>query len=321
MRKIHALNLILRIISHPSTVDIMTPKGPLLILRRFVCASLLESYVTVVPAVFKLVLSWFTELWQSYRHLLKTELGIIMESVVLGLIQSAYCWPEQKIDLIEAISHLFPTPGNLVDLFYNYDNDIQRRNLFGRLINSLCKICDNQVNPAVIKGAKSKQIQQHPVQAAFLQSAYEANASLINLQRTSLSTVVSFLEHLAEFISPPTLYLDEFKASGSRSSSICLPMLESFVPVSPKPFGKQSSFSSLFANLDSSPTSHKRSQSWCETEAEEKQKEMMSRDRRIRSSTWVSRHMQQKKAQLLHTEAITLARSESIKAAVAMLIS
>eukprot|EP00474_Spongospora_subterranea_P004651 CRZ05109.1 hypothetical protein [Spongospora subterranea] len=321
MRKIHALTLILRIISHSSAVELMTPRGPLLILRRFVCVSLLESCATVVPAIFKLVLSLFTELWQRYKHLLKTELGIIMDAVLLGMIQSGHCWPEQKIDLIEAIAQLFPTPSSLVDLFYNYDNDIQRRNLFGRLIRSLCQLSETQTMTTAIKGTKAKPNPQHPIHAAFLQSAHEANASQMNLQRTALTTVVGFLKHLAQFLSPPNLCFNECRTSISRSSSVVgIPMLEMLLTLSPRPVSKQSSFGSLFSAPDLTATLHKRSQSWCEIEAEEKKLDQAVRDKRIRSSTWVSRHMQQKKAQLLHAEAIALAKSESIKSAVAMLV-
>lgn len=354
MRKIHALTLILRIVSHPSAVSLFTSRSPLLILRRFVCVSLLESCVTVVPAIFKLVLALFSELWGRYRHLLKTELGVIMDAVLLGMIQSPNCWPEQKIDLIEAIASIFSSAESQIELFYNYDNDILRRNLFGGLVRSLCELSEGKLSrgAAAYRTVRSpatspaqQQQHQHPIHAAFLMSANEGNASQINLQRTALTTVVAFLESLAQFVSPPNITLNEISNGNlSRSSSIISPhMLETLMSLSPKGIAKQSSFGELFsaatpvsassssvspmAVLDTEETPlpaqapHKRAQSLCDVDthdaAEDKKAE--TRDRRIRSSTWVSRHMQQKKAQMLYAEAIALARSESLKSAVAML--
>lgn len=162
-RKQHALRVVQRILEHPTTIALFqTDHLAQLVLRRHVCISVLESCVTIVPSMFQLVLRVFSVLWTHYRNLLKSQLGIILDAVLLSMLESKHCWPEQKSDLIGAVSRLFQTPQSLVqrpqsppppitdvmaqvELFYNFDNELNSsRNLYTRLLRSLCQLAERR---------------------------------------------------------------------------------------------------------------------------------------------------------------------------------
>ena len=76
-RKLHALSLLLHLLDNSNAFFRQT-RGAAALLRRFVVPSLVQSCVTDVPAVFRLVLQGFLLLWEKHKQHLMLELGVFL---------------------------------------------------------------------------------------------------------------------------------------------------------------------------------------------------------------------------------------------------
>ena len=43
---------------------------------------------------------------------------------MVGLLQSQFCTPPQKVDLLDGLMQMFRNKAALINIFYNYDNDV-----------------------------------------------------------------------------------------------------------------------------------------------------------------------------------------------------
>ena len=348
-RKQHALKVIHNILKSEEAIEwLHSEKATQIILRRHVCTAILEACVTVVPSIFQLALKVFMTLWTHYRDLLKGELGVILDAVLLNMLESKHCWPEQKIDLIESLSHLFETPVSLVELFYNYDNEIKKRNLFTRLMRSLCQLAEHQNNsyhhtvgtihapsPSTSGGGSNTTSNTTSPSSAANSQGFFTTSSLrksiesdAQLQHIALAASVNVVEALANYLTSPhvatTDNIAERKDILSRSASVvAVSMTETLRGLSStsSPNAPSSTVAGADTSLES--PSHLRSQSWTGDDIQkflESGPKKKSRDKRMRSSTWVERHIQQKRNEMLLSEALALAHTDSVKACVHLLI-
>ena len=118
----------------------------LILLRRVVFTSFVHNAITPIPALFKKMLSIFKILWTSYRINLKFEIGVLLDIGIIGLLQSKYCTAPQKIDLLRGLLEIFQNRGALINIFYNYDNDIDHWPICAKLVTTLSKLTENGIN-------------------------------------------------------------------------------------------------------------------------------------------------------------------------------
>lgn len=115
----------------------------LILLRRIVFSSFVYNAITPIPALFKKMLNILKILWNSYRTHLKFEIGVLLDIGIIGLLQSKYCTAPQKIDLLRGLLEMFQNRGALINIFYNYDNDLLHWPICSKLITALFKVIDS----------------------------------------------------------------------------------------------------------------------------------------------------------------------------------
>ena len=104
-RKVRGLRLLLHLLQHVPHAYRCT-RGGVMLLRRFVCPSLLTACITDVPVVFRLVLTIFRYLYDAtYRCHLLIELGTLVDMMFLPLLESTHCTIQQKRDIVDTIAH------------------------------------------------------------------------------------------------------------------------------------------------------------------------------------------------------------------------
>ena len=120
-------------------------RGGVMLLRRFVCPSLLTACITDVPAVFRLVLSVFLHLYDEYRAHLLIELGTLIELMFIPLLESPHCTVAQKRDIVDVLAHCLATSQQVVELYYNFDNQRPTWKVFERIVVALSRLCEGDV--------------------------------------------------------------------------------------------------------------------------------------------------------------------------------
>ena len=123
-RKVRGLRLLLHLLQHVPHAYRCT-RGGVMLLRRFVCPSLLTACITDVPIVFRLVLTIFRHLYDAaYRCHLLIELGALVDMMFLPLLESTHCTIQQKRDIVDTIAHCCGSSQQVVALYYNFDNRV-----------------------------------------------------------------------------------------------------------------------------------------------------------------------------------------------------
>ncbi|CAG9330937.1 unnamed protein product [Blepharisma stoltei] len=137
--KVLSLELILAVLDNPGPV-FCTRKQFVEIIRGSLCESLMNNSISTDKTIFALSLSIFVALVNNFKDTLKTEIGIFMDNIFIKLLESENASYNQKLLVIEVFYRITQNPKTTLELFLNYDCDVEEKDIFGRMIDILGKI-------------------------------------------------------------------------------------------------------------------------------------------------------------------------------------
>ncbi|XP_076951950.1 brefeldin A-inhibited guanine nucleotide-exchange protein 2-like [Bidens hawaiensis] len=146
--KIVALEL-LKILLENAGAIFRTSERFLGAIRQYLCLSLLKNSASTLVIVFQLSCSIFFSLVSRFRAGLKAEIGVFFPMIVLRVLENV-AQPnfQQKIIVLRFFERLCVDSQILVDIFINYDCDVNSSNIFERTVNGLLKTAQG-VQPGV----------------------------------------------------------------------------------------------------------------------------------------------------------------------------
>ncbi|KAI8465270.1 MAG: hypothetical protein J3K34DRAFT_525495 [Monoraphidium minutum] len=126
-------------------------------IRQYLCLSLLKNSASSIPAALQLSASIFLSLLQRFRAALKAEVGVFFPMILLKCLEpptpgsgaapaaaaaggpaiNSYSY---KVVVLRCLREVCCDGQLLVDLFVNYDCDLDSSNLFERLVTGLVKM-------------------------------------------------------------------------------------------------------------------------------------------------------------------------------------
>ncbi|KAI3795646.1 hypothetical protein L1987_38302 [Smallanthus sonchifolius] len=110
------------------------------VIKQFLCLSLLKNSALSVMSIFQLLCSIFQSLLLKYRSVLKSEIGIFFPMLILrvleNILQPSFI---QKMTILHLLDKLSQDPQVMIDIFVNYDCDVDSPNIFERTVNGLLK--------------------------------------------------------------------------------------------------------------------------------------------------------------------------------------
>ncbi|CAN1308257.1 Brefeldin A-inhibited guanine nucleotide-exchange protein 2 [Linum perenne] len=109
-------------------------------IKQYLCLSLLKNSASSLMIVFQLSCSIFVSLVSRFRAGLKAEIGVFFPMIVLRVLENV-AQPnfQQKMIVLRFIEKLCVDSQMLVDIFINYDCDVNSANIFERMVNGLLK--------------------------------------------------------------------------------------------------------------------------------------------------------------------------------------
>ncbi|KIZ07158.1 Brefeldin A-inhibited guanine nucleotide-exchange protein 2, partial [Monoraphidium neglectum] len=142
-------------------------------IRQYLCLSLLKNSASSIPAALQLSASIFLSLLLRFRAALKAEVGVFFPMILLKCLEpptpgsaaapaaSAPGGPainsySYKVVVLRCLREVCCEGQLLVDLFVNYDCDLNSSNIFERLINGLVKMAQAPLT----QGADHTAVQQ-----------------------------------------------------------------------------------------------------------------------------------------------------------------
>lgn len=109
-------------------------------IKQFLCLSLLKNSALSVMIIFQLLCSIFMSLLSKFRSGLKEEIGIFFPMLILrvleNVLQPSFLQKMTVLNILEKMSH---DSHIIIDIFVNYDCDVNAPNIFERTVNGLLK--------------------------------------------------------------------------------------------------------------------------------------------------------------------------------------
>lgn len=108
--------------------------------KAYLSYALLRASVSSSPVVFQHATGIFTVLLQRFRESLKGEIGVFFPIIILRSLDNSDSPLNQRTSVLRLLEKACKDPQMLVDIFVNYDCDLQAPNLFERTVNALSKM-------------------------------------------------------------------------------------------------------------------------------------------------------------------------------------
>ncbi|KAL8495472.1 hypothetical protein ACS0TY_019568 [Phlomoides rotata] len=137
--KILALEL-LKILLENAGAIFRTSERFLDAIKQYLCLSLLKNSASTHMIVFQLSCSIFISLVSRFRAGLKAEIGVFFPMIVLRVLENV-AQPnfQQKMTVLRFLEKLCVDSQIMIDIFLNYDCDVNASNIFERMVNGLLK--------------------------------------------------------------------------------------------------------------------------------------------------------------------------------------
>mmetsp|Transcript_25861 Transcript_25861/g.43279 ORF Transcript_25861/g.43279 Transcript_25861/m.43279 type:complete len:1714 (+) Transcript_25861:76-5217(+) len=127
-------------------------------IKQYLCVSLLKNCVYAIPSVFQLCLNLFQILTAHFKDHLKTEVGVFFTNIFLKILESANMAIHQKQMVLNVLYKLCQDPQTIVDLFLNYDCDLEALDIFERMVNDLSKITQTTLSITLDKESNTQEL-------------------------------------------------------------------------------------------------------------------------------------------------------------------
>ncbi|KAM1605801.1 hypothetical protein PS2_026498 [Malus domestica] len=114
--------------------------------KAYLSYALLRASVSQSPVIFQYATGIFLVLLLRFRESLKGEIGIFFPLIVLRSLDGLDFPISQKLSVLRMVEKVCKDPQMLVDIFVNYDCDLEAPNLFERMVTSLSRISQGTQN-------------------------------------------------------------------------------------------------------------------------------------------------------------------------------
>ncbi|KAG6582539.1 Brefeldin A-inhibited guanine nucleotide-exchange protein 5, partial [Cucurbita argyrosperma subsp. sororia] len=151
--------------------------------KAFLSYALLRASVSQSPVIFQYATGIFSVLLLRFRESLKGEIGIFFPLIVLRSLDGTDFPVNQKIGVLKMLEKICREPQILVDIFVNYDCDLEAPNLFERMVTTLSKISQGTLNADPNVAAVS---QTTSIKGSSLQCLVNVLKSLVDWEKSRL---------------------------------------------------------------------------------------------------------------------------------------
>eukprot|EP01018_Ginkgo_biloba_P032255 Gb_26513 [translate_table: standard] len=119
-------------------------------IKQYLCLSLVKNSALPLTNIFQLSCSIFMSLVSRFRAGLKDEIGVFFPMIVLRVLENVVQPNVQlKMIVLHFLDKLCVDSQILVDIFVNYDCDVESPNIFERMVNGLLKTAQG-VHPGAV---------------------------------------------------------------------------------------------------------------------------------------------------------------------------
>ncbi|XP_022935314.1 brefeldin A-inhibited guanine nucleotide-exchange protein 5-like isoform X2 [Cucurbita moschata] len=151
--------------------------------KAYLSYALLRASVSQSPVIFQYATGIFSVLLLRFRDSLKGEIGIFFPLIVLRSLDGTDFPVNQKLSVLKMLEKICREPQILVDIFVNYDCDLEAPNLFERTVTTLSRISQGTQNADPNLAAVS---QTTSIKGSSLQCLVNVLKSLVDWEKSRL---------------------------------------------------------------------------------------------------------------------------------------
>ncbi|MGH0144757.1 UNVERIFIED_CONTAM: hypothetical protein FKN15_005850 [Acipenser sinensis] len=174
--KVLSLQLLLSILQNAGPI-FRTNEMFINAIKQYLCVALSKNGVSSVPEVFELSLSIFLTLLSNFKTHLKMQIEVFFKEIFLYILETSTSSFDHKWMVIQTLTRICADAQGVVDIYVNYDCDLNAANIFERLVNDLSKIA---------QGRAGHELGMTPVQE-------------LSLRKKGLECLVSILKCMVEW--------------------------------------------------------------------------------------------------------------------------
>ncbi|XP_009076409.1 PREDICTED: brefeldin A-inhibited guanine nucleotide-exchange protein 2-like, partial [Acanthisitta chloris] len=190
--KVVSLQLLLSVLQNAGPV-FRTHEMFINAIKQYLCVALSKNGVSSVPDVFELSLAIFLTLLSNFKTHLKMQIEVFFKEIFLNILETSSSSFEHKWMVIQTLTRICADAQCVVDIYVNYDCDLNAANIFERLVNDLSKIA---------QGRSGHELGMTPLQE-------------LSLRKKGLECLVSILKCMVEW--SKDLYVNPNHQSGLGS--------------------------------------------------------------------------------------------------------
>jgi len=155
-------------------------------IKQLLCHSLIKNSVSSIPKIFVLSLRIFVMLITNFKDHLKAEIGVFIEQIFLRILESGNSTFYHKNHVLQVFYKLCTDASTALELFLNFDCDVDEKNVFERMMDCLSKIAQGRYTAV-----------EH---ANLIQPDQEKELKMLSLQAmvTLMGSIVDWARRMAE---------------------------------------------------------------------------------------------------------------------------
>lgn len=154
--KVLSLQLLLSILQQPGPA-FRSNAVFITAIKQYLCVALSKNGVSSVSEVFELSLAIFLSLLTHFKQHLKIQIEVFFKEMLFAVLDSSSASFEHKWIVVEALQRICMDKQCIVDAYLNYDCDLERANIFEKLVICLAKVA--QGRPSVDTRTTQPQLQ------------------------------------------------------------------------------------------------------------------------------------------------------------------
>ncbi|KAL8153523.1 hypothetical protein V2J09_011283 [Rumex salicifolius] len=134
--------------------------------KAYLSYTLLRASVSSSPVIFQYAAGIFAVLLLRFRKSQKGEIGVFFPLIVLRSLDSMDFPNSQKLSVLRMLEKACKDPQMLVDIFVNYDCDLDAPNLFERMVTALSRIAQGSqtTDPNSVAGSQNASLKGSSLQ-------------------------------------------------------------------------------------------------------------------------------------------------------------
>ncbi|XVE53803.1 hypothetical protein DITRI_Ditri03aG0031500 [Diplodiscus trichospermus] len=149
--------------------------------KAYLSYAVLQASVSQSPLIFQYATGLFAVLLLRFRESLKGEIGVFFPLIVLRSLDGSDFPMNQKMSVLRMLEKVCKDPQVLVDVYVNYDCDLEAPNLFERMVTTLSKMAQGAQNA----DQNSVALNQTPsIKGSSLQCLVSVLKSLVDLEKS-----------------------------------------------------------------------------------------------------------------------------------------